>query len=156
MLSVSITQLEERHDRQCTLIDRECFAVPFDFRGLRDERSPDVVGRVALYGRQCVVGFALARLAGRRRDLVRLAVPREWRGHGIGRQLIGDAIRQAEDARSGQLAALLPEGEVAALTFLSRSGLNASALVRRKSGGDLVRIWRTLGGEPAGVGVRRG
>ncbi|MFE2157653.1 ATP-binding protein [Streptomyces lydicus] len=76
-------------------------------------RTPAVV---ALVGDR-IVGAVVSSTAQERAWVLRLAIARQWRGHGIGSALLAGLERRLAQAGVRRIGALLPEGEVGEQAF---------------------------------------
>ncbi|MEU2260729.1 GNAT family N-acetyltransferase [Streptomyces sp. NPDC019645] len=66
-----------------------------------------------------IVGAAVSSTAEERAWVLRLAIAREWRGHGIGSALLAALEERLAQAGVRRIGALLPEGEVGERAFLN-------------------------------------
>ncbi|MEU5242113.1 GNAT family N-acetyltransferase [Streptomyces lydicus] len=64
-----------------------------------------------------IVGAAVSSTAQERAWVLRLAIARQWRGHGIGSALPAGLEKRLAQAGVRRIGALLPEGEVGEQAF---------------------------------------
>ncbi|AOP51215.1 ATP-binding protein [Streptomyces lydicus] len=76
-------------------------------------RTPAVVAVVG----DRIVGAAVSSTAQERAWVLRLAIARQWRGHGIGSALLAGLEKRLAQAGVRRIGALLPEGEVGEQAF---------------------------------------
>lgn len=119
--------LERRHLDRVLAIEAASFAEGWteeDF--VRTLRDRNVIGQVAILGGR-LVAYILYDLAGKRFEILNLAVDPEMRLEGIGSHLVAKLAGKL-DSRRTKIVAMVPEGNLGALHFFKARGFLARGL----------------------------
>lgn len=112
-------------------IEQEAFDCPWSHAEINDTRKrEDVVGRVAINGNGVVVGYAFVSMQDDRLALLSLAVCKQWRFCGIGRQLLEDVQAKLDPTGRSFCEMMVCERNVPAQLWLRECGLKAMKVVR--------------------------
>jgi len=151
-MAVHIRWMIRRDMPEVLAIEQKSFEHPWseeDF--LARLRQRNTIGMVAEYG-EIVAGFMVYDLYKKRIELTRLAVERNHRGFGVGRQLAARMRTKLHPERRTRLELLVRESNLDGQMFLRAVGFRAENVVRRywedDTGEDAYRmIVRLEGGE---------
>lgn len=122
---VTIRPARERDIEDVAAIERSVFNDPWNRRSFVDlVHEPRVVFLVAADG-DAVVGYAIVLVAGVESELANLAVTRLMQKQGLGRRLLGEAVRVARERGCREMFLEVRASNAAAVTLYAAAGFQA-------------------------------
>lgn len=120
----TIRPLRAERAEECAVIHAGAFAHPWpagDFVALL--ASGSTLGSAALDPASSRLrGFAISRLAADEAEILTIAVARDWRGHGVGRDLLREHLSRAALAGARAMFLEVDQANAAAIALYARFG----------------------------------
>lgn len=144
---VHIRWMIQRDMPEILAIENASFAHPWcEEEFLRVRRQRNCIGMVAEHGER-IVGFMVYELRKGRIELLRLATHRDFRHHGVGRQMIDKLVGKLDGQHWHRIGIFVRESNLAAQLFLRACGLRAARVDRGRfadTGEDAYRMTYAL------------